>query len=146
MAREIGVSSQLYGYYESGAKVPGGEFFMLWKKKFGHDLTENIETIVSHESTANQSNPNVQLIENNRILSTAYQTLAEANRMLAEANLLLAKTINSNRSGKVLVPDYSGEKGTRQDVQIDKTLDKIKAIRPVKAIQSVKGTSRPAGS
>lgn len=49
MAREIGVSSQLYGQYESGAKVPGGDFFLLWRKRFKTDLAGEVETTVSHE-------------------------------------------------------------------------------------------------
>jgi transcriptional regulator with XRE-family HTH domain len=47
MARELGVSSQLYGQYETGAKKPGADFFIRWKDKFGVDL---LETKVSHET------------------------------------------------------------------------------------------------
>lgn len=46
MAKELGVSSQLYGQYEEKGKTPGGDFFIKWKKKFKIDL----ETLVSHET------------------------------------------------------------------------------------------------
>lgn len=46
IARELGISSQLYGQYEAGKK-PGADFFIAWKRTFGQDLTE---TIVSQET------------------------------------------------------------------------------------------------
>jgi transcriptional regulator with XRE-family HTH domain len=60
MAHILGISSQLYGQYENGDKIPGGEFFIKWKQVFGRDLTE---TIVSHEtdvSTVNEADINYE--------------------------------------------------------------------------------------
>ncbi len=38
MADELGISSQLYGQYETGKKKPVTTFFLKWKQKFGIDL------------------------------------------------------------------------------------------------------------
>lgn len=47
MARELDISSQLYGKYESGDRKPGADFFIKWKRVFGEDLTSVFETNVS---------------------------------------------------------------------------------------------------
>jgi transcriptional regulator with XRE-family HTH domain len=43
----LGISSQLYGQYEDGKRVPKTPFFIKWKEKFNEDL---IETNVSRET------------------------------------------------------------------------------------------------
>lgn len=48
MARQLDISSQLYGQYENNQKVPGGEFFMKWREVFNEDLLSVSETKVSH--------------------------------------------------------------------------------------------------
>lgn len=54
IARQLGISSQLYGQYEKGDKTPGIGFVGKWKKAFNFDITE---TKVSHEtvSTGNKA-------------------------------------------------------------------------------------------
>lgn len=48
MAKELDISSQLYGQYETGKKKPGVDFFIKWRQKFNTDLMSN-ETKVSKE-------------------------------------------------------------------------------------------------
>jgi transcriptional regulator with XRE-family HTH domain len=51
IARQLEISSQLYGQYEDDKRSPGGDFFIRWKQKFGQDLTEAIVSHGTHEVT-----------------------------------------------------------------------------------------------
>lgn len=46
IARQLGISSQLYGHYEDQKRTPKGDFFLKWREVFGEDL---LEKIVSNE-------------------------------------------------------------------------------------------------
>jgi transcriptional regulator with XRE-family HTH domain len=74
IAMLLGISSQLYGQYEDGKRIPKMPFFVKWKEKFKEDLTE---TIVSNETKPPVSESKVSLersIENltqDRLRNTA---------------------------------------------------------------------------
>ena len=55
MARQLGVSSQLYGMYERGEREPGASFFVSWKRVFGEDLTGEFETIVPRDTVSDRN-------------------------------------------------------------------------------------------
>lgn len=71
IARQLGISSQLYGQYEDDKRSPGGDFFINWKLKFGQDLTE---AIVSHETKENDS---IMDQESRRSLEKTLENLSE---------------------------------------------------------------------
>lgn len=90
MARELGVSSQLYGMYEMGKREPGASFFVAWKRVFGEDLTENIETIVPRGQVP-LSNRNYQPSPESDYLPEYLESLKEQKRILEEQNQFLRR-------------------------------------------------------
>lgn len=94
IATILGISSQLYGQYEDGKRMPKMPFFVKWKEKFNQDLIEanvsqETKDITHPETFAGQSLNN--LTESNKVLAEANRTLAEANKTLAEANHVISK-------------------------------------------------------
>jgi transcriptional regulator with XRE-family HTH domain len=83
MARTIGVSSQLYGQYERGEKVPGGDFFLKWQNVFGVPLGSKSETNVSRELPGKKIED--QDMFNETILQ-AILRLADNNDKILDAN------------------------------------------------------------
>lgn len=107
MARELKISSQLYGQYErKNGKNPGADFFIAWKKRFKTDLTHEIEIIVSREVQANEDQPEYNRSENKeKGVMQALLTLVESNRDLASSNKSLA---NSHEELVLMLKDATG--------------------------------------
>ena len=79
MADRLGISQQVYGYYENGKRKPNIEFALKYKKLTGVDLIEGVEQIYF---TDNKSTENI---------TAALASLAMENNLL-KAELLKNKT------------------------------------------------------
>lgn len=91
MARQLGVSSQLYGMYERGEREPGASFFVAWRRLFGDDLTGEFETIVPHETVSVTNKKEGAPGSEPVYLKEYIQSLIDHKRILEEQNQFLRR-------------------------------------------------------
>lgn len=94
-ARKLGVSSQLLGQYESGARLPKTNFFLKWKQVFGEDLLKQIETNVSHE-TQNEEAPVINRGSLERTLENMSEDKIRSTAIIERLVALLERSFNSD--------------------------------------------------
>ena len=76
--------------YEMGKREPGASFFVAWKRVFGEDLTENIETIVPRELVPPLNREPPPSPESG-YLPEYLESLKEQKRILEEQNQFLRR-------------------------------------------------------
>jgi transcriptional regulator with XRE-family HTH domain len=91
VARQLGISSQLLGQYESGRQQPKTEFILKWKNVFGEDLFKYLETNVSRETT--NGVPDAGVVE---VLKENNQDLRNSNHDLRTNNQFLQRMLETN--------------------------------------------------
>lgn len=126
MARQLDVSSQLYGQYEKGEKKPGSDFFVTWKQVFGEDLTSRIETKVSNNGSVVSNKP--QHGDNSQ--KQGLDLIKEVNR-IREQQLTIEATISVILSELVhLIAKDSGRSHASVSSQLKKdVLTEIENLR-----------------
>ena len=121
IARQLGISSQLYGQYEPDSgkgKIPGLMFAIKWKQVFGDNLIDHLETNVSRETKTkkgvNSTPPDLDPAKAPALLYAELKELVKAAREIAtNTGRLHDSKLDIDRMKEIVLKDSAPSKGTK---------------------------------